>query len=72
MLESVRPRVRLAQALAPKRTGQGAASIHPEAVLDGDEWEIKVSWTQDHYYMRFHEEGDRYMPPHPFLVPAFE
>lgn len=71
MIDAARPHIRLAQALAPKRTGRGAASIHAEAVLDGDRWEIDVGWSQERYYMRFHEQGTRYMPPRPFLVPAF-
>jgi HK97 gp10 family phage protein len=53
---------------APKRTGAGAASIRPEAVLDGDSWEVQVSWDREHYYMYFHQVGTRYMPPHPFMA----
>jgi hypothetical protein len=72
MVDAARERIVIAQARAPKLTGLGAASIHPEAILDGAEWIVKVSWTQERYYMVFHEEGDRYMRPHPFLAPAFE
>jgi HK97 gp10 family phage protein len=55
---------------APKATGQGARSIHSEMVLLRGEWESLVSWDQEHYYMYFSEEGTRYLPPRPFLVPA--
>jgi len=72
LLNAAEPRIELARAAAPKRTGLGAASIHAEAVLDGQEWEADVSWTQEHYYMKFQEEGWRYRGPHPFLAPAFE
>ena len=54
-------------AAAPKRTGMGAASIRPEAVLDGDSWEVRVSWDREHYYMYFHEVGSRTLPARPFM-----
>lgn len=41
----------LAQQTAPKRTGRGAASIHPEAEHGPDGWEVHVSWDDDHQYM---------------------
>lgn len=69
--EIAEPDVEFAQQLAPKRTGAGARSIHVEAVLDGDMWEARASWDQEHYYMRFHEMGTRKMGAHPFLRPAF-
>lgn len=53
---------------APKRTGAGAASIRPEAVLDGDSWEVHVSWDRDHYYMYFHQVGTRKLPARPFMA----
>jgi HK97 gp10 family phage protein len=72
MVEASRPRILAAQIAAPKRTGLGAASIHPEAILDGQQWIVEVSWSQERYYMKFHEQGTRYMPPRPFLAPAFQ
>jgi HK97 gp10 family phage protein len=71
LLALVEPNIRAAQAAAPKRTGAGAASIHAEAILDGGEWVVDVSWTRERYYMYFHERGTRYMHARPFLVPAF-
>lgn len=70
LLEAAAPAVREAQSHAPKRTGAGAASIRAEAVLDGPQWEARLSWDQLHFYMRFHELGDRILPARPFLVPA--
>lgn len=64
------PLVAKARSAAPKRTGAGAASIHAELVLDGDEWTALVGWDREHYYMRFHELGTRTLPARPFLVPA--
>lgn len=65
-----RPLIAAAQGAAPKRTGAGAASIHAEAVLDGDEWSALIGWDREHYYMRFHELGTRTLPARPFLVPS--
>lgn len=53
--------------LAPKDTGEGAASIHAEQESDGS-WH--VSWDEDHYYMFFQEFGTEFIDPHPFLRPA--
>jgi HK97 gp10 family phage protein len=72
LLDAVAPHIALAQQLAPKRTGLGAASIHSEPVLTDTGWEDDVSWTRERYYMYFQEKGTRYMRPHSFLVPAFE
>jgi len=72
LLESAAPVVSAARAGAPKRTGAGAASIHPEAVLDGPEWTVHVSWSQARFYMYFHERGTKHLPARPFLVPALE
>jgi HK97 gp10 family phage protein len=56
---------------APHRTGEGARSIHPEAHV-GLQPEVRVSWDQDHYYLRFHEMGTKHLPARPFLVPALD
>jgi hypothetical protein len=61
---------RPAQARAPKRTGFGASTIGSEASLAGTEWEVNTSWSQDAFYLKFHELGDRYMRADPFLVPT--
>lgn len=65
-----RPAVAAARSGAPHATGAGAGSIHTETVLDGDEWEGLISWDREHFYLRFHELGSRYLPARPFLVPA--
>lgn len=60
-----------AAVLAPKRTGQGAASIHAELALEA--WvgvHARVSWTRNHFYLRFHELGTSHQPAKPFLRPA--
>lgn len=64
--------VRLAQQMAPKKTGLGAASIRAEAVNTADGWEVDTSWDRDRYYMRFHELGTKFLPARPFLVPAWK
>lgn len=71
LVEAAGPGVRRAQAAAPRLTGAGAASIHAEAVLDGPEWTARASWDREHWYMRLHEQGSRYMSARPFLVPAW-
>ena len=72
LLAAAAPGVARARAGAPHATGAGAASIHPEPVLDGAQWTVRVSWTRQRYYMRFHETGTVTLPARPFLVPAFE
>lgn len=58
---------RAAAQLAPKDTGEGAASIHAEEQPDGS-W--RVSWDRAHDYMRFPEFGTESQAPQPFLRPA--
>lgn len=70
LLDASAPVVTLAKARAPKDTGAGAAGIHTEMVLTGQEWEALTSWDQEQFYMVFHEKGDRQLPARPFLVPA--
>lgn len=72
MLDVGRRVAQVAASVAPKRTGAGARSIHPEAVHTPDGWEVHVSWDQDHDYMRFHELGDRYLPARRFLTTALD
>ncbi len=72
LLQAAQPVVAAAKAGAPKRTGEGAASIRAEEVLDGPEWTVRVSWDRDRFYMYFHERGTRHLPARPFLVPALE
>lgn len=64
------PIVERAQQAAPRLTGEGAASIHAEAVLDGQSWEAHISWDREHYYMGMHESGTVKLPAMPFLVPS--
>lgn len=61
-----------ARHLAPKRTGEGAASIHAETDVDDESAYADVSWDKDHYYMYFQEVGTEKMPAHPFLRPALD
>lgn len=57
VLDAARPIVARARALAPKRTGAGAASIHAEPVLQRGQWEAHISWDRRHGYMRFPDAG---------------
>lgn len=72
LADAATPVVYEARSRAPKATGRGARSIHSEMLLTSDEWEALISWDRDHYYMKFAERGDRYRPPHAFLVPALK
>jgi HK97 gp10 family phage protein len=57
LLDAARPLVSRTRAIAPKRTGAGAASIHAEAVFRGGQWEVRVGWDRLHNYLRFVEFG---------------
>jgi HK97 gp10 family phage protein len=72
LLDASVPVVDTARHEAPKRTGRGAASIRAEAVLDGPEWTVRISWDRERFYMYFKEKGTRQLPARPFLVPALE
>jgi HK97 gp10 family phage protein len=72
LMESARPIVGSAQALAPKKTGAGAESIRSEPVLDGDQWTVRISWDRAHFYLYFHDRGTVHLPARPFLEPALE
>jgi HK97 gp10 family phage protein len=70
-LETIGDQVgRRAQALAPRRTGAGARSIHAEVITEGSHRFVAVSWDRRHFYMGFQELGTANMRPHPFLRPA--
>jgi len=58
-----------ARSRAPRRSGEGADSIHPEP-QPGLDPEVHVSWERARFYMRFHELGTVHLPPRPFLVPS--
>lgn len=58
-----------ARSHAPRRTGQGADSIHAEP-QPGAAPEVRVSWERDRYYMAFQERGTVRLPARPFLTPA--
>jgi HK97 gp10 family phage protein len=72
LLEVAEPIIDRARAGAPKRSGQGAASIHGEPVLDGPDWTVRISWDRDHFYMGFFEFGTEHIIARPFLEPALE
>lgn len=61
-----------AAAMAPKRTGAGAASIHSELVEDASGPVVRVSWDKAHFYMGFAELGTSRQSATPFLRPAAE
>ena len=53
---------------APRATGFGASTILSETVLVDGEWTVRVGWSRDAYYLRFHQFGTRYLPARPFLA----
>jgi hypothetical protein len=72
LLEVAEPIVDRARALAPKRSGRGAASIHAEDVHDGFQWTVRIGWTRDRYYMRFQDQGWENHAGREFLIAALE
>ncbi|MBM0257053.1 HK97-gp10 family putative phage morphogenesis protein [Micromonospora sp. 4G55] len=72
LMESGEPIEVAAKAGAPKRTGEGAASIRREPVLDVATWAVRISWDRAHYYLYFHDRGTERLPARPFLEPALE
>lgn len=58
--------------LAPKASGEGAASIQAEVGVDTESAYVDVSWDKDHFYMGFAESGTERQPPTPFLRPALD
>lgn len=72
LLEVAQPIEERVVAGAPKDTGEGAASIRREPVLDGPDWTVRISWDRAHFYMYFHDRGTRRLPARPFLEPALE
>lgn len=63
----------LARGMAPRRTGQGAASIRATDVTFGETgWSVMVGADQLHAYMRFPDRGTRYIPAQRFLENAAE
>jgi HK97 gp10 family phage protein len=61
-----------AAAAAPRRSGEGAESIHHVVGEDKDGAYVRVSWAKSRFYMFFHEVGTSKMPARPFLRPAAE
>jgi HK97 gp10 family phage protein len=59
-----------AKLIAPKRTGRGARSIAPQETLGPDGWESRVSWGTSAGYMRYQNDGTKYVHPHHFLENA--
>ena len=57
---------------APKRTGRGSESIHHELGEDEHGAWVRVSWSKQAFYMRFHELGTSEMRARPFLRPALD
>ncbi len=50
--------VPVAQQLAPKKTGSGAASIHATLRRNPD-YEALIGWAPDFYYLLFHDRGTK-------------
>ena len=67
MAKDARAIARMAERLAPKLSGAGAASIRAEEQDDGT-W--RISWDKEHDYMRYPELGTEEMSAQPFLRPA--
>jgi HK97 gp10 family phage protein len=59
-----------ARALAPKRTGKGAKSIHHEIGFDENGAYVRISWDERQFYMQFSEFGTSRQEANPFLRPA--
>ncbi len=72
LLDAADPIIDRAQGRAPKRTGEGAASIHGEPVLDGPDWTVRIGWDRDHFYLYFHDRGTEKLAARPILEPALE
>jgi HK97 gp10 family phage protein len=72
LLDVGRQVANVARVQAPKRSGAGAASIHAESFRAADGWEVRVSWDQEHYYMRFPDLGTRHLPARHFLENALD
>lgn len=63
----------VAAGLAPKSPGggEGAKSIRAEMAKTADaDFEVRVSWDRDHFYMGFAEFGTEHQKATPFLRPA--
>lgn len=54
--------------LAPKDSGEGAASIDWE-IDDSGEF-FRISWGKDQFYMYFHEVGTLHLAPRSFARPV--
>lgn len=72
ILDQAEPVAELARATAPRKTGQGAESIRAEVSYEDEAPSVRISWDVEHYYMRFHEQGTKYLPARPFLKPAVD
>lgn len=72
ILHEVEPVVEEARAAAPKKTGAGAASIRAEITYEETAPSVRIGWDVEHYYMKFHEKGTKYLPARPFLAPAVD
>lgn len=72
LAEKAKEVVAAAQAAAPKKTGLGAKSIRYEFVDGEAASAMRIGWDTDHFYLKFHELGSRYLPARPFLVPALD
>lgn len=59
-----------ARRLAPRLTGEGAASIQGVVDSDRDGPHVDVSWTEEEFTIGFAEVGTEDQSPTPFLVPG--
>jgi HK97 gp10 family phage protein len=72
LMEVAGPITERARAFAPKKSGAGAASIHAEPHIEGDEWVVRIGWDHDHFYLYFRDRGTVYQTARPFLEQALE
>lgn len=73
MKDAVEPMVRDMQGRAPKKTGEGAASIHSEvSKVEGFGATVAVGPDRDHFYLAFPEWGTARQPARPWMRPSWD
>lgn len=73
LTEAAEPIVVEMKARAPRKTGEGAASITTQVVpVQGYEATVAVGPDRDHFYLAFPEWGTAKMPARPWARPAWD
>ncbi|MFG3709214.1 hypothetical protein ACGF7U_31410 [Micromonospora sp. NPDC047670] len=62
----------VARSLAPRRTGEGAASIDAWPGTGPGGPHTDVAWDQDHFYMSFQDGGTKDLPARRFMADALD